>query len=96
MTEIQPGKFTYLHCQIRIAHAPIDSQLRESMSTVLFHGIQNGLGLETSSLQRRTGNVALLGVRSDTKDGPPRIVIPVRGVQAREGRDEDNATIVRH
>lgn len=66
------------------------------MSTVLLHGIQNGFGLETSSLQRRTGNVTLLGIRRDAKDCSSCIIVPIRRIQARKGRDEEDAAIVGH
>jgi hypothetical protein len=44
------GLATCLHREIRIAHAAIHSKLRESLLAVLFHRIQDGLGLEARRL----------------------------------------------
>ncbi|KAI6752395.1 hypothetical protein HG530_013764 [Fusarium avenaceum] len=79
---------TYLHDEIRVAHATVDSQLCQRMSAVLLHGVENGLCLETCRLESGSRHVTALRVRSDTKDCASRIVNPVRRKQAAEGRHE--------
>ena len=57
---------TYLHADVGITHTTINGQLRQFVSAVKFHGIQNGLRLETGGLHGRAGNVPTLSVLGDT------------------------------
>ncbi|KAH6609764.1 hypothetical protein Trco_003110 [Trichoderma cornu-damae] len=85
---------TYLHNQIRVAHAAVHGELGQRLSAVLLHGAQDGLRLEACGLERGAGDVAALGVRGDAEDGAPGVVDPVGREQAAEGGDEGAAAVV--
>lgn len=85
---------THLHAQVRVAHAAVDGQDGEGLAAVLFHGVENGLCLEAGRLQRRSSEVAALGVSGDAKDCSFGVVDPVGRKEAAEGGDEDTAAVV--
>lgn len=57
---------TYLHTDIRVTHTTIHGQIGQLMPTVLFHRIEDGLGLVASGLHCRTGNVTALSMLRNT------------------------------
>lgn len=60
------GRATYLHTDIRITHTTVHGQIGQFMPTVLFHRIENGLGLVASGFHCRAGNVTTLSVLCNT------------------------------
>ena len=66
------------------------------MPRVLLHGIQDGLRLKASRLERRPGHMALARMLRDAEDGPLRIVDPIRRKQATERRHEHHAPAILH
>lgn len=56
------GKVTYLHAQIRIAHATINGEFFQGVAAVLLHGVENGFGLEAGCFKGCARDVAALRV----------------------------------
>lgn len=52
------------------------------MSAILLHGVEDGFGLEASSLESGSGDMALLGVRCDPEYRALSIIVPVWCIQA--------------
>jgi hypothetical protein len=53
---------TSLHAEVRIRHSAIYGQLSQSLPTILLHGIENRLRLETCRLESCSRNMTFLGV----------------------------------
>ena len=83
-----------MHANVGITHATVNSQVGQSVATVLLHGVKNGFCLETGGLESSSCDVATLCVLGDTKDGALGIVNPVGCEETRECSDKDKTAVV--
>ena len=64
------------------------------MIAILFHGVQDGLGLEAGCLHRSPCDMALLRMLCQTEDGSSSIIYPVRGKKTTKGRHKYAAAVI--
>jgi hypothetical protein len=74
----------------------LTTEKRKNLPAVLFHRVQDCLGLETCSLQGSPGNVSSLSMLCDSENRTLRIVDPVWSKQTAESSNKYASTVVRH
>ena len=83
-----------MHEEVVHHHATIDAQVGKINTRVLFHGLNHYKNLECCRLKHGARNVSLVDVAGEAGDHPTRAVLPVRRVEAAEGRHKVHAAII--
>jgi hypothetical protein len=85
-----------LHKEIVFDHATVGAKRIEFDVRIFFHRLENITRLEGSRFEDGTSQVCLVRIASKSSDHSTRIVLPIRSVQPREGRNEIDAAVVGH
>src|SRR5664280_2490061 len=83
-----------LHEELVRGGAAVDAQLGQRDAGVLLHGVEDVGALEGDRLEDRAREMSAGRAAGEPKDGAPRVGVPVRRAEPREGRHHVHAPVV--